>query len=82
MKYYLEVESYKANSSVTAIRIVNQTTKNRREKLSSILKSMKVDFFEIDDEPYSRLNCSFYLSEASTKLIKIMIKEFYRINIK
>lgn len=74
-KYYLEIESYRDDNSISTMRIIDQATKNRTEKFIKTLKNLKVDFFIISDDFHRQLSVARDLNEASSKLIKLEIKK-------
>ena len=73
-KYYLEIESYRDDNSISTLRIIDQATKNRTEKFIKTLKNLKVDFFIISADFHRQLSIAQDLNEASSKLIKLEIK--------
>lgn len=75
-KYYLEVESFRDDSSIIGIRIVDQRTKNRRSKLAKKLVNTQLDFFRTSPGKLGLLTNARDLSEASTKLINLKIRGF------
>lgn len=73
-KYYLEIESYRDDNSISTMRIIDQATRNRTEKFIKTLKNLKVEFFRIDADFHRQLSIARDLNEASSKLIKLEIK--------
>jgi len=74
-KYYLEIESYQDDNSLSTLRIIDQATKNRREKFAKTLKNLRLEFFRISDDFHMQLSIARDLNEASSKLIKLEIKK-------
>ena len=74
-KYYLEIESYRDDNSLSALRIIDQATKNRTEKFIKTLQNLKVELFIIDADFHRQLSIAQDLSEASSKLIRLEIKK-------
>ncbi len=74
-KYYLEIESYRDDNSLSTMRIIDQRTKNRTEEFIKTLKNLKVEFFLICDDFHRQLSIAQDLNEASSKLIKLEIKQ-------
>ena len=78
-KYYLEVESYRDDNSLCTVRVINQATKNRREKFIKNLKRIKLDFLKINYNVNDMLSLCEDLNMASTKLMSIANRELYRL---
>lgn len=74
-KYYIEVENYQDDSMVIGIRVINQATKNRRERLARTLRNTHIDFFRICPGSHGRLGLCQELSMAATKLMSVVNKE-------
>ena len=74
-KYYLEIESCKDDNSISSIEIIDQRTRNRREKFAKTLQNLKIEFFSICDDFHGQLSIARDLNEASSKLIKLEIKK-------
>lgn len=74
-KYYIEVESYEDDSLIIGLRVVDQRTKNRREKFAKTLKNVRIDFYMIDRNVHSRLSLCQELNITSTKLMIITNRE-------
>lgn len=77
-KYYLEIESYRNDNSLSGIEIINQATKNRRERFAKTLKNLRLDFFEVDIHDFMRIATARNLAEASVKLMNLEIKDFWK----
>lgn len=73
-KYYLEIESYKDDKSISTLRIIDQATKNRAEEFIKTLKNLNVEFYRISADLHRLLCVAHDLSDASTKIITLEIK--------
>lgn len=73
-KYYLEIESYRDDNSLSNLEIICQRTKNRREIFAKTLKNLRLEFFEISDDFHRQLSLARDLNDATAKLIKLEIK--------
>jgi len=74
-KYYLEIEYYQDDMSLSTLRIIDQRTKNRRAEFAKTLRNLDIEFFPICDDFHRQLSVAQDLNEASTKLIKLEIKK-------
>jgi len=75
-KYYIEIESYRDDTSITGIKIIDQQTKNRRSRLAKTLKNVRLDFFLLEVNAFrQRLQCARDLGEASAKLLNLEIRD-------
>ena len=79
-KYYLEIESYRADNSLSTLEIIDQATKNRREKFAKTLENLRLEFFRIDIDDFMRIATARNLAEASVKLMNLEIKKFWKSN--
>ncbi len=73
-KHYLEIEYYQNDMSISTLRIIDQRTKNRREKFAKTLKNLDIEFFPICSDFHRQLSIARDLNEATAKLIKLEIK--------
>ncbi len=73
-KYYLEIEYYQNDMSISTLRIIDQATKNRREEFAKTLRNLDIIFFRIDNDFHRQLSIAQDLNEASSKLIRLEIK--------
>lgn len=76
-KYYLEVESYRDDTLVCRVGVINQATKNRRERFAKNFKGMKLDFLTINQDINQILSLCEDLNMASFKLMNLVNKELY-----
>ncbi len=74
-KYYLEIESYRDDNSISTLRIIDQATKNRTERFFKSIKHLKVEFLGIDADFHRQLSLARDLNDATAKLIKLEIKQ-------
>lgn len=81
-KYYIEVESYRDNTLIIGIKIIDQATKNRRSKFAKTLENVKLDFFLVEvnafrqrlADPPSMIRENVLLRE-NCKALEIKLKE-------
>ena len=73
-KYYLEIESYRDDNSLSSIKIIGQATKNRRERFAKTLKNLKIEFFKICPDFHRQLSIAQDLGEAQLKLVALEIR--------
>jgi len=79
-KYYLEIESYGDDNSISSVEIIDQRTKNRRERFAKTLKNLRLEFFIISDDIFRLLSIVQALNEASSKLMRLEIKKLHTEN--
>lgn len=79
-KYYLEIESYGDDNSISSVEIIDQRTKNRRERFAKTLKNLRLEFFIISDDIFRLLSIVQALNEASSKLMRLEIKKLHSEN--
>jgi len=73
-KYYLEIESYRDDNSLSNVEIIDQRTKNRREIFAKTLSNLRLEFFIISNDFHRQLSLVRDLNDATAKLIKLEIK--------
>lgn len=76
-KYYLEIESYEDDSSIIGLRVVDQATRNRRERFIKSMKhkNIRIDFYIINRNVHNRLYFCQELTLAATKITSITNRE-------